>query len=670
MRTRKVLLGAFCVLTLAAVAACGGANPATSYPSASVGGGSADSNISIALSSTSGLAVGSLSVGGSGSVSAQQSTTNPSAVSALALKHRATVATGQTPVAYVTVTAKTAVTISSVTVSVAPQPALTSGTFSLAYWNGSQWVSFANSQGLITTSPAAGGVITLSSGGISPAVTLAAGSSVYLCVYSGGGAFTTPTPPPPAPVVSPSAITLNLGIPQSVTVTSGIGITISAQSSNTGVVTVPSSETTGTGATATATTATFPLTPVAVGTATITFTDPLNRTTQLAVTVINTNPSPVPSPEGGIIGANDTVTFQIPAKSTITATSSNTAVLTVTPSASPIGGYATIMGTAVSPGTVTVTFEDTVGDTGTFNGQVSAIQNGGFTEGSGGLQGWTPCSYGHAPYSAPITETQYDNGTAQTATTSAVSSSLTALVSTVDASTVPDSNPTASPLPSFPPFGTSVVRVGSTNGSATPFPQGAFGICQTITVPAASTPQYLTFYGWLAGSGYSFKYEDQEADIVSNGGTTLNSTGATTLFAEQACYLNPTGSTPTGSESLAGPIIGPGASTASSCWGGYSGSYLDWIYGGYWQPFGPYKLSPYAGQTVTLFIGDWNDNTGSYADNTYDAQLLFVGNVETSTTTALPGAAPLTRRRMITISMPQSRGAPVIQRVTRPAVIH
>jgi hypothetical protein len=488
--------------------------------------------------------------------------------------------------------------------------------------------------------------------------------NVFLCAFSVltlaavaacGGANPTPRlrTAPNAPVVSPSgALTLNEGIPQSVTVTSGIGDTITATSSNTAVVTVPASENTGAG-----TQATFLLTPLSVGTATITFTDPTGQTATTGITVINVNPSPNPNPSGGIIGANETITFQIPAKSEITATSSSSAILSVSPSASPTGGYAYITGTTGAAGNVTVTFQDVAGDTGTFNGQVSAITNGGFTVASqASLQGWTPCSYPKDPYSAPITMTAYDDGTAQTAATTAVTSGLSAMATTMPASSVPDSNPTASPLPSYPPFGSNVAEVGSTNGSTNPFPQGTFGICQTVTLPATPT-EYLSFYGWLAGGGYSFKDEDQEADILTSGASTINSTGASTLFAEQACYLNPTGSPPSGTGTLAGPIIGPGVSTADSCWGGYAGTYMDWIYGGYWQPFGPYSLAAYAGQTVTLFIGDWNDNTGSFADNTYDAQLLFVANVETSTAPrTLPTSAPLSKTRTIMITMPRKRG--------------
>lgn len=638
MRLRTAFLGAFSVLALAMVVACGGANPSTNYPSASIGKGQA-ANGSITLVQTTGLAVGSLSVGGSGSVSARQSTTNPSAVPVLAAKHRENIPTGQTPVAYITITASGNATIDSVDVSVAPLPAPTGGSYSLAYWNGTQWVSF-QAGGAVNTATPSSGVITIS-GVFNPARTLASGSSLYLCVYTGGGSFTTPTPPPPAPVVSPSSITLNLGIPQSVTVTSGEDIAISAKSSNTGVVTVPASETTN----STNGQATFTLTAVSVGTATITFTDPLNQTGTLSVTVVNTNPTPLPSPASGVIGAGDSVTFQIPAKTEITAVSSNTAVLTVTPSASPSGGYATITATAVAPGNATITFSDTTSDTAQFTGEVSAITNGGFTEGTGGLQGWTPCSFAHNPYNAPITATAYDDGTAQTTSTTTVTSGLTSLVSTVTASSVPDSNPTSAPLPSYPPFGTNVALVGSTNSGTTAYPKGAFGMCQQITLPSASTPQYLSFYGWLAGSGYSFKSEDQEADILDSTGTTVEST----LFAEQACYENPNGTTPSGTASLAGPIIAPGASTSSSCWGGYSGSYVDWLYGGYWQPFGPYDLSAYAGQTITLFIGNWS----VYADNaTKYAQLLYVANVETTTGNSVPTAAPLMKRRVLTITLP------------------
>ncbi len=706
---RNFLLGAFGILTVAVVAACGGANPSANYPAPLIGGGSTTAGISIALPAATGLAVGSVTVAGSGSVSAQQSTSNPSAVSVLSLKHRDIVPTGQTVVAYVTITATTAVTISGVTVAVAPSPAVTSGSYSLAYWNGSQWVSYLNAGGApITATPSSSGVITISSGSINPAITLAQGSSLYLAVYTGGGLFSTPTPRPAAPSVTPASSTLSEGSQEMLTVTSGGNITITATSSNTAVATVTSSATTGSGATASATfTVTAGIGASSIGTATITFTDPLGQTTTATVNVNNTAHTPEPAPTAATVGLGDVVPIVVSAhvSTQITITSSSTSVAEVNTTDSSSGasgsitvttgaagtlsaGDATFYVYGVAGGVATISLADTYGNTGTLPVTVSAIKNGNFAQ---GMSSWTPCTYAHTAQAAGTNATQIiESGTPSYATvqTAQIGATASPVGTTAPApTTTPLSNfvtPIASPNipvndnPGYPTagsvevqlagvasgapttytidtpgtypslLGTEVMLLGNLNASTNPNPAGTFGMCQTITVPA-SVP-YLSMYVLEGGEYYKSNENDQEVAVFPT--STLTNgyivTGTPTyLFLEWNCYLD---------ESYLG--WGTGESASNSCLNTDTTAGSNWYLGGSWQPRGPYNLSSYAGQQVTLFIGIWAyySNYGT-SDAKYN-EFMYVGNVQmTANGTSIPSSGPLVRTRPMTFALPTTRGS-------------
>jgi hypothetical protein len=705
---RNFLLGAFGVLALAAIAACGGGSPSTNYPAPLVGGGSTTSGISIALPAASGLAIGSVTVAGSGSVSAQQSISNPSGVSVLALKQRNIVPAGQTAVAYVTITATNAVSISGVTVAVAPSPPVTGGSYSLAYWNGSQWVSYLNAAGTgpITATPAPGGVITVSSGSISPAITLAQGASLYLAVYSGGGTFSTPTPKPAAPQVTPSSLTLSEGTQGTLTVTSGGNITITASSSNTAIATVTSSATTGSGVTSTAKfTVTAQTGPSSIGTATITFTDPLGQTTTATVNVNNTAPTPLPAPTSATVGLGDVVPIVVSAhvSTQITITSSSTAVaevntansssgasgsITVTTGAAgtPSAGQATFYVYGVAGGTATISMADTYGNTGTLPITVSAIKNGNFTQGA---TGWTPCTYAHTAQTTGTNATQIiESGTPSYATvqvaqigataspvgTTAPAATSTPLSSLVVPTSPPNNDnpgyPSAGSVevqlaglasgapttytidtPGTPPplLGTSVMLLGNLNASTNPNPSGTFGMCQTITVPASAP--YLSMYVLEGGEYYKSNENDQEVAVFPTSTLTNGyiATGTPTyLFLEWNCYLDP---------SIG---WGTGESASNSCLSTDTTAGSNWYLGGTWQPRGPYNLSSYAGEQVTLFVGIWAYYANYGASDAKYNEFMYVGNVQmTSSGTSVPSSGPLSRTRPIIYALPTTRGASV-----------
>jgi hypothetical protein len=707
---RNFLLGAFGILAVAVIAACGGGSPSANYPAPLVGSGSTTAGIAIALPQASGLAVGAVTVAGTGSVSAQQGTSNPSAVSVLSIKHRNIVPTGQTAVAYVTITATSAVTISGVTVAVAPQPPVTGGTYSLAYWNGSQWVSYLNAAGTapVTATPAPSGVITVSSGNINPVITLAQGASLYLAVYTGGGTFSTPTPNPAAPQVTPSALTLSEGQQDPLTVTSGGNITITATSSNTAVATVTASATTGPGATSTATfTVTAGVGPASIGTATITFKDPLGQTTTAAVTVNNTAPTPVPAPTSATVGLGDVVPIVVTAhiSTQITITSSSTAVaeLNTTDSSSgasgsiavttgaagtPSAGQATFYVYGVAGGTATISMTDTYGNTGTLPITISAIANGNFTQ---GRTGWTPCTYSHTSQATGTNATQIiESGTPSYATVQGpqigatavpvltmspapTSTPLSNLVTPIALPNVPNNdNPgypsagsieiqlagVASGAPSTytiktpgtpPPFlGNDVMLLGSLNGSTNPNPAGTFGMCQTITIPASAP--YLSLYVLEGGEYYKSIENDQEVAVFPT--STLTSgyiaTGAPTyLFLEWNCYLDP---------SYLG--WGTGESASNSCLNTDTTAGSNWYLGGAWEPRGPYNLSSFAGEQVTLFIGVWAYYSNYGASDAKYNEFMYVGNVQmTANGTSIPSSGPMTRTRPITYALPTTRGS-------------
>lgn len=622
-----VIVAAAAIITVAACS--GGANPTPIYPSTSSGINGNTYQVpavngmdsTVAVSGTGTLTVGASasapSVGPVPQVAQRAQTASPSPSSS---PNQALI--------YYTIKATSAVTIKSLTIKVGFSAQPTTSVY-LAYWNGSEWVAGSGS------GTYSGGTVTLSLPSTATPLSLSTGQSLYLSVYEGQQVG---TPVPPAPVVSPDPITISEGTAQTVTVTSKPGFTITAASQNSSLVAVsPSSQTVGSNGTAT-----FTLTASDTGgTTNVTFTDSINQTTTLAVTTTNTYPSPVPAPSTATLSLGDTVTAAIVTQpnSTVTATSSNTAVATVPASetASSTGNVSFTI-TGVAAGNATITFTDAFGNTGTLTLTVSGIKNGAFTN---GLTSWTPCSYPHQPFAAPVDMTGVPIPSATpsqnpSATPSPVpSASLTPFAVTTS---VPNNeNPTYVNTPPPAAIGTDVALVGSIDGSTNPYPKADFGICQSVTVPANAP--YLTMWVWEGGSEYTFYGGDTEADILDSTATTVK----TTLFAEENCFIWPT-ATGTGN-----PASSPGATNTSGCWPSQYGGdqntppYDDWVNGGYWIPKGPFDLSTYAGTTVTLFIGDWS----AYADATAKySQFMYVGGVQLLSTSTFPTAVPMKSHRV------------------------
>ena len=723
---RNVLLGAFGVLALAAVAACGGANPNANYPAiTNVGSSSAltTSGVTITVPAATGLAVGTAKISGSGSVSVTQSTSAATGVSALSVKTRAksvhVADTANTPVAYVTVTAQSAASLSQVQLAVAPTSSVPSGTYYVAFWNGTQWVT-VGSPATVTN-----GVISVNTGALNPPVTLTSGSSYYLAIYT-GQIFTTPTPPPPSPAASPSAVTMFLNASTQIQVTSGEGITITASSSNTSLVTVSpaSAQTVLTNGSYVAT-FTVNSSATQTGTATITFTDPLGHTGTTTVTVSNAPITPSPDPGAPSIGLGDmtpvtvhskpgvqlAITANLPGVATVAAGGTGTAPTSPTPpSGGSFGttatitanssGYAYFWVDAVAGGYATVSVDDAAdGLTGTLAITVSSVSNGTFTNGQ---TGWAPCSYAWAAKSAmtnpasPVPSTPEPAQTGNPAGTPVPLASLSPLV----AVTAPPANDnpgwsdytTTSVTPNtgsvtFIQNGTSetvvtpgsapsvlgsdVMLLGSIEADTNPYPKGEFGVCQTIAVPTAppsGSGPYLSMYVLEGGSEYSFKYADNEAALFGSYSSTSNTASSLDeyLFTEEDCYLHPTTASP------AGIWGGTGVNADSGCWpatyGGDTGTdnpYYNWLMGGFWQERGPYNLSAYAGSSVTLFLGNYSYYHDSAA---YYAQFMYVGNVETTFSSTFPTSAPLNKKRGFSVTVSTPRATIKAQKAVKPRI--
>ena len=111
------------------------------------------------------------------------------------------------------------------------------------------------------------------------------------------------------------------------------------------------------------------------------------------------------------------------------------------------------------------------------------------------------------------------------------------------------------------------------------------------------SPQ-LTLEVYEGGNNVNYSRNDQEADIfASSAGLTASNTSTTTLpvqtlFAENNCYNNLNMHNTTSDETPCNP----------------SGTQAN---GGQWYAKGPYSLSAYAGQTITLFLGTWNNTGGT-----------------------------------------------------------
>jgi len=255
------------------------------------------------------------------------------------------------------------------------------------------------------------------------------------------------------------------------------------------------------------------------------------------------------------------------------------------------------------------------------------IANGNFATGT--LAPWTPCSFARSGYSAPINPSPEPTSTAAQAAGpyAAIPTATLAPLVTI-ATPPPNLNPNVTAT--LPPLGSYVAFTGDQNGEFV----GTQGICQSFTVNAAQP--YLSFWAYEAGSEYKFAYADQEADILDSTGTTLQQT----LFAELSCFDDPT-------------TLGTTAYTASGCepssaatppvsgFGGTS-TFTDWQ-GGYWVPRGPYNLSSYAGQTITLFIGVFLESNSAPPSHFWNG--MWIGNVQMSATTTFPTSFPGVRHR-------------------------
>ena len=145
--------------------------------------------------------------------------------------------------------------------------------------------------------------------------------------------------------------------------------------------------------------------------------------------------------------------------------------------------------------------------------------------------------------------------------------------------------------------------------------KGALGICQNVVVPASGQ---LSLWVLEGGNKAYYDGQDQEAEIfLASAG--LNSSTNTTaslpdlqLFSENNCWngLNLQGGS------------GPNGAT-KPCAIDHSGV-PDLANGNVWREKGPYDLSTYAGQTVTVFLGIWNSSSsGTYYNYAYydDVQL-------------------------------------------------
>lgn len=648
MRVRNALLSAFGLLAVAAIAACGGANPSTNYPTAPISSATASSNgTTVTIPQASGLAVGSASIAGSGTFKVSQSVSGPSSASALISTRMAKVRAESSPsgnivIAYLTVTASTNVTMTSATFNVASTSALPSGTFYLAFWNGSQWVTVGNAAKVSSS-----GVITVSSGTLNPPVTLSAGSSYYFAVYT-GAILTTPSPEPSPPVASPNPVSMDLLTTTTVYVATNPGLTVTATSSNTSIATVTASATAAPDGEAP-----FTVAGVGAGTAKLTFTDPINQTTTDQVTVLNQLPTPVPSPASFVIYTNDSTTIQVntAANLTITATSSNTAVATVTSSAQANSeGIATFTVNGISSGAATLTFSDQYSDTDTATVDVSPIQNGTFTSstGSGTLGAWTPCSYARTSLSGPVDPSpapEASGDQAPPATTPPYGSPGNAV-----AVVTPPANFNPSITATMPPvLGNNVVLTGGTpaptaDGVASSLNEGAVGVCQTITLD--STNEYLSFWVYEAGLYGPFYDADQEADILNSSGTALYSSGTSSiLFAELNCFGDP-------------GVLTESSYTSSKCIPSTLGGTASTFYyqGGYWTQRGPYNITDYGvsvGSSFTIFLGVWDWETK--AGPTSYGNVMFAGDVEMTDSPTFPTNAPYTKTRKLTIALPTRR---------------
>jgi hypothetical protein len=199
-------LAVFTAVLAIGVAACAGPPGSTVQDPLPHGTALSTSGAAVTGTGVSGI-TSSLTIAGSGNVNAAESSAPPNSLPAVMNVARNSGSTTQsvktqatapnTALVYLSITASANAIISGF-----PAPPGTSVTFSsppagtvyLAYYNGTQWATIG-SAGTVSGNTVTFGAVTFN-----PSITLAAGSSIYLAVYT-GGVLATPTP---APTASPT----------------------------------------------------------------------------------------------------------------------------------------------------------------------------------------------------------------------------------------------------------------------------------------------------------------------------------------------------------------------------------------------------------------------------------------------------------------------------------
>jgi hypothetical protein len=205
----KKRLAALTALMALGIAACGGggvsSTPSTTPP---------PSGTTVAASGTVITATGvtgttsSVTVSGTGIVNATETATQPTGLPVLQSVARAATASVKaaaavtnTPLVYIAISAATAATISSLPAVTATFATAPSGTVYLAYYTGSAWSTVA---GPATVS---GSTVSFGVTSFATPISLAAGASIYLAIYSGGVlGYVAPTASPsPSPTATATA---------------------------------------------------------------------------------------------------------------------------------------------------------------------------------------------------------------------------------------------------------------------------------------------------------------------------------------------------------------------------------------------------------------------------------------------------------------------------------
>lgn len=256
----------------------------------------------------------------------------------------------------------------------------------------------------------------------------------------------------------------------------------------------------------------------------------------------------------------------------------------------------------------------------------NAIVNPGFEASSTSLAPWYACYAGHATLTDGIDATP-------------PLQSPQPAVSQAPTNPLPAGNP--SPAPNGPPSTTDVtiaqampaaapynVPHGGANAALVgkiiaPRTKGLEGVCQDVTVPTGN-PSFSVWV-WEGGNVGAFYSYDSEVDVFTgatwqpaaggpDGAMETSSNPAATYFAETNCYNNQGTSGGSGTTNFAAcnvPALQPPDSP-----------------GGQWRLKGPYDLSAYAGQQVTLLLGVWSSSTstGYYDYAFFDDASLSAGS--------------------------------------------